>query len=148
MTVAGLTDTTGAAGAINQKVIQYYTQLNGARNQDLTLDCTMFGPLTDYMAHRKQLRGSIISNSNIYQHNWFHCDDWSDFGPKYDQNNKGELIAGIPMTVSPLTWSFNGTQMRSGTNVINGLVNNNFNHYSWFVFVKKLSMSPGTVTMQ
>ena len=47
MTVAGLTDTTGAAGAINQKVIQYYTQLNGARNQDLTLDCTMFGPLTE-----------------------------------------------------------------------------------------------------
>jgi len=147
-TVAGLTDGTGAAGAINQKVIQYYTQLNGARIQDLTLDCTPFGPFTDYMSHRKQLRGSIISNSNVFQYNWFHCDDWSEFGPKYDQDNKGELVAGIPLTVSQLTWSFNGSQMRSGVNLINGLVNNNFNHYSWFVFVKRLSMSPGTITVQ
>ena len=34
-TVAGVTDS-----AANQKILQYYTQLNGKRQQDLTLDCT------------------------------------------------------------------------------------------------------------
>ncbi len=135
---AVVTDAPG--NPINQKVVQYYTQLNGQRIQSLTLDCFFTGPFTDYMSHRKQLRGSILSNINVYQYNWFHCDDWSDFGPKYDQDNKGELIAGIPMSVAPLTWSFVGVQMR--------LLNNTFNHYTWFVFVKKLTMSPGTVIVQ
>lgn len=60
------------------------------------------------MSHKRQLRGSILSNSNIYQYNWVHCDDFSDFGARYDQDNKGELISGIPITVAPLTWSFVG----------------------------------------
>jgi len=128
-----------AAGApVNQKIAQYYTQLNGKRNQDITLDCTSSGPFFDYMQHRRQLRGSILSNLNVYQYNWFHCDDWCDFGPQYDQDNKGELISGIPMSVSPLTWSFVGVQMR----------NNAFQHYTWFVFVKKLTMAQGTVLVQ
>ncbi len=126
--------------ALNQKIQQYYTQLNGQREQDITIDCTEAGPFTDYMTHRKQLRGSIISNLNVYQYNWFHCSDYTDFGAKYDQNNGGELVAGIPMSVSPLTWSFVGTVMRPALN--------NFNHYSWFVFIKRLHLSLGTVTVQ
>ena len=35
------------SSAVNQKVLQYYTQLNGKREQDLTLDCTSTGPFTD-----------------------------------------------------------------------------------------------------
>ena len=55
------------------------------------------------MSHRRQFRGSIIRNANIYQYNWFHCDDFSNFEARYDQDNRGELISGIPMSVSPLT---------------------------------------------
>ena len=126
----------------NQKVIQYYTQLNGKRNQDITIDCTSWSgnPFLDYMSQKRQLRGSILSNSDIYQYNWFHCDDWSDFGPRYDQDNKGELISGIPMSVSPLTWSFVGVIMRQSQNA--------FQHYTWFVFVKKLTMTPSTVLVE
>lgn len=142
-TIAGVSDTS-AAGATNQKTLIYYTQLNGKRSQDINIDCTNYTttstPLLDYMSHKRQLRGSILSNSNIYQYNWFHCDDWCDFGPRYDQDNKGELISGIPMSVAPLTWSFIGVTMRPSQNA--------FQHYSWFVFVKKLSMSPGTVIVQ
>lgn len=123
--------------AQNQKVLQYYTQLNGKRSQDITIDCTSSGPFLDYMQHKRQIRGSILSNLNVYQYNWFHCDDWTGFGPRYDQDNKGELISGIPMSVSPLTWSFIGLVLRGG--------NNTFQHYTWFVFIKKLMMSPGTV---
>ena len=38
-TVAGVTDS-----AANQKILQYYTQLNGKRQQGLALDCTQRGP--------------------------------------------------------------------------------------------------------
>ena len=37
-TVAGVTDT--AAAPVNQKILQYYTQLNGKHEQDITIDCT------------------------------------------------------------------------------------------------------------
>jgi len=140
-TIAGSSDET-AAGATRQKVLSYYTQLNGKRSQDINIDCTSYSgtPLLDYMSHKRQLRGSILANSNIYQYNWFHCDDFSDFGPRYDQDNKGELISGIPMSVAPLTWSFVGVNMRPA--------DNSFQHYTWFVFVKKLTMSPGVVLVQ
>jgi len=138
MTIAGTTDT--PAAIVNQKIQQYYTQLNGKRNQDITIDCTYSGPFLDYMSHRRQIRGSILNNLNTYHYNWFHCDDWTDFGPRYDQDNRGELISGIPMSVAPLTWSFIGVQIRQA--------NNNFQHYTWFVFVKKLTMAPGQVLVQ
>ncbi len=135
------------ASTINQKVQQYYTQLNGKRNQDITIDCTSTAanPFLDYMSHRRQLRGSVLSNLNVYQYNWFHCDDWTDFGPRYDQDNKGELISGIPMSVAPLTWSFVGVRMRPNVAASD---NDRFQHYTWFVFVKKLTMSLGIVTVQ
>ncbi len=128
--------------ALNQKCQQYYTQLNGKRNQDLTLDCTdaTSTPYSDYMSHRRQLRGSILMNHDIYQYNWFHCDDWTGFNSRQDQDNTGELISGIPMSVAPLTWSFVGTVMRP--------LLNTFQHYSWFVFIKKLTMAPGQVMVE
>ncbi len=133
----------------NQKVLTYYTQLNGQRIQNITIDCTANGPFLDYMSHRRQIRGSILQNLNVYQYNWFHCDDWCDFGPKYDQDNKGELMAGIPLTVAPLTWSFVGVTLRPIVGVTNVYaLSNSFQHYTWFVFLKKLSMSPGTVTVE
>ena len=41
------------------------------------------------------------------------------------------------MSVAPLTWSFVGVSFRSTQNA--------FQHYTWFVFVKKLTMAPGVV---
>jgi hypothetical protein len=67
-------------GRPNQKTLEYYTQLNGSRIQNINLDCTSTGPFLDYMHHRRMLRGSIVSNLNVYQYNWFHCDDFSDLG--------------------------------------------------------------------
>jgi len=66
-TIAGVPDTS-ATGVVNQKVASYYTQLNGKRSQDINIDCTSYSgsPLLDYMSHKRMLRGSIMSNSNIY----------------------------------------------------------------------------------
>ncbi len=138
LVVAGTTDSDTVH--LNQKILTYYTQINGKREQDLTLDCTVTGPFTDYMQHKRQIRGSILKNVNVFQYNWFHCSDYCDFGADYDHHNTGELISGIPMTTAPLTWSFIGATMRP--------LLNNFQHYTWFVFVKKLTMSPGVVLVQ
>ena len=93
----------GVSAVNNQKVLQYYTQLNGKRNQDITIDCTAAtGTFLDYMSHKRQISRSVLSGLNVYQYNLFHCDDFTDFGAKYDQDNGGELLAGIPMTVGTI----------------------------------------------
>lgn len=127
-------------GPIAQKVIQYYTQLNGARLQDLTLNCASANGAgyTDYLQNRRHLRKSVLQNLNIYQYNWFHCDDFCDFGPTYDQHNSGELISGVPLGALPLTWTFLGQQM----------TNANYQHYTYAVFSKKLSIGPGMITVE
>jgi len=123
-----------------QKTQVYYTQLNGKRTQDININCspTANPPLLDYMSHRRQIHGSVLQNANIYQYNWFHCDDFCDFDIDYTNHADSELIAGIPMTVAPLTWSFVGVTM----------VNLVYYHYTWCVFVKKLTMTPSTITVQ
>ena len=52
-----------------------------------------------------------------------------------ETDNKGELISGIPMSIAPLTWGFIDLTMR----------NIALQHYTWAVFVKKLTMTAGTV---
>lgn len=140
---------TGAAFLANivQKVTQYYTQLNGRRLQDITILCTAgytpatntyVGPgLYDYLLHKKQLRGSVMMNANIYQFNWFHCDDFAEWGSYYDQGNQAELLSGLPMGPLPLTWTFVGSMTASYP----------FNHYTWAVFTKLLTMSPQLITV-
>jgi len=133
----------GGGAQVNQKVQAYYTALNGNRIQDITINCTSSSgtPFLDYMSHRRMLRGSVIQNANIYQYNWFHCDDWTGFGSDYDQNNNGQLVSGVPLGTAPLTWSFVGITMNATA------TQNFFYHYTWFIFIKKLTMSPGTVTV-
>jgi hypothetical protein len=130
-----------ATGPLTQKVNQFYTQINGKRNQNITMDCTSAGGVfTDYMQMKRQLKGSVLNSLSAYQYNWHFCDDFSEFGADYDQNNNGELISGIPMGPLPLTWTFVGVSMAA--------VNNNFQHYDWAVFTKKLTMTPQLVTVQ
>ncbi len=121
-----------AVTAALQKVQSYYTMINSKRQQDLTLDCTAAGPYLDYLQNRKYLEGSILSNLNVYQYNWHHTDDFCQFGSNYDQQNTGELVSGIPLNLSPITWAFNGQIMRS----------NAFQHYTWAIFSKKMVIEP------
>ena len=91
-TIAGVSDT-AITGVVNQKVALYYTRSNGKHSQDINIDCTSYSgtPLLDYMSHKRQIRGSILANVNVFQYSWFHCDDFCDFGSAYDQENKDHL---------------------------------------------------------
>ncbi len=137
-TIAGVTDP-----VINQKTYQYWTAINGQRQEDLTIDCTFDGGYLDYMMHRRNFKSSILSNRDVFQYNWYHCSDYANFSlnKKIDQVNDGTLISGLPLT-SSLTWSFVGYKMRNGVN------NSNFNHYTFAVFVKRLIISPGIVMVE
>jgi hypothetical protein len=135
-------DCTNVPNAVTpQKVLQYWTQINGQRLQDLSLTCTgNSGDLyTDYMQQKNAIRGSVLESYNVFAYTWAHVDDFCNFGPKYDQNNsRCDLIAGKPLDALPVTWTFVGNQMVSGT----------YQHYTWMIFTKKLTMSPQGITVQ
>lgn len=121
-----------------QKTERYWTQLNGTRIQNLTLDCTVIDsatPRLDYMQQKKSLKSSVLQNANVFQYNWSHCDDWTGFSPEYVQDDQSELISGVAMSGVPITWTFVGNQM----------VNYTYYHYTYAVFTKRLSISNGQV---
>jgi hypothetical protein len=60
---------------IGAKVLNYVTSLDSNQLQINKLDCqTMFD---DYAYHKSMLRGTVLQTRNMYQYNWFHCDDFS-----------------------------------------------------------------------
>jgi hypothetical protein len=124
-----------------QKVLEYWTTLNGSKQQDITLNCTYDGGFLDYLQHKRQMRGSVLSTLNVFQYNWYHCDDYTSFGAEYDQKNEGTLYGGIPMSIASLTWGFVGQKMRDTDN-------NAFQHYTWAVFLKTLTVKAGVVLVE
>lgn len=114
----------------NQKVMQYYTNLNNRRNQNITVDCTTGGFYTDYLNQKNLLKGSVIADRDQMQYNWCHIDDWSGFTPEYIQEGNNEQISGVPLGNVPITWTFVGTSMTSAA----------YTHYSYGIFTKRLTI--------
>ncbi len=122
----------------NQKVQQFYTMLNSKREQDLTLDCTYAGNIfSDYLYMKKKLKKSMVENLNVYQYNWVWCSDYSEVDSYEKEHESNSLISGIPLTNSPLTWTFNGLVMTNAT----------YQHYTWAVFYKKIALNGNGVRM-
>ncbi len=65
-------DNKNVAGA---KCTSFYTMLNNNRLQEFNVDVKQY---QDYMLMEERLKGSAIQNSNIYQYNWFWCDDFTE----------------------------------------------------------------------
>ncbi len=133
------------AGSVNrQKVGTFYTQFNGKRLQDITVDCTVATlPIpTDYMSMSNKLRGSVLQNLSEYQYNWFWEDDFSQFSGETDQEkNPMKLISGVALDGRPVIWSIVMTMNPTATNT-------NYIHYNYGVYTRKLHMSPQVVSAQ
>ena len=127
----------GTLLSLNQKVNTYYTSLNNRRNQMITLDCTRNGFHTDYMQQKNGLKGSVVEDRDMFQYNWFHLDDWSSFSTNYIQDGEDYLMSGVAMGPTPITWTFNGLTM-NGT----PLVGTGYNHYTYGIFTKRLTITP------
>lgn len=125
----------------NMKVLQYRTALQGKPLQDIILDSTgtnVPGVYTDYLQNRNQFVGSILQNQNIYSYNWFHCDDFANLGPNYEQSGQSNLLSGVAMANTPLVWTFNGIVLTSA----------NYFHYTYAQFIREMTLSPTLTTIQ
>ncbi len=119
------------------KISSYRTTLDSARIQSDDLKCGDTD-VSDYMYHRRLLRGSAIQGRGVYRYNWFHCDDWSEL------NVMSEKKLGVPAenTVSGLdtgsgrTWTFEGTSAIG-----------NLQHYTWIIGYKRLIIAPGEIRL-
>jgi hypothetical protein len=60
------------------KISSYQTQLDSIVQQQYMVDCSSANGLyEDWNLHRKYCKGSTIQSRDMYQHNWFHLEDYS-----------------------------------------------------------------------
>lgn len=120
------------------KVKSYYTLLDNNRLQEFNLtSSTNAGE--DYMYHRKMLDGSVILNHNMYMYNWFHCDDFSETSAPIESEvaRDRNLVLGIPIRNQEHKWDFYGTMGNT----------DNYNHYTFAVAQKMLTIAPSQVVV-
>jgi len=124
-----------ADNSANQKVLAFYSQLNGSRETDLTLltNNTQGGQpgYLDYMIMKRRLKGSCLESLNSFQYNWVYARDYCDWGAEGNFEGRDELISGIPLGTAPLVWTFYGQSM----------VARNYQHYQWYIFYRKLKLN-------
>jgi hypothetical protein len=133
---------TDNAGVISAgKVQTFVTAINQKDLQQLVMDCTATtGLYTDYVTIKNQLKGSVIQSRPQYQQQWFWCDDFSNIGPKNEQEDNDSIISGLPMTATAATWTFKGKTM-------NAVGNPTYQHYSYGIFMRRLVMNNSTIAI-
>lgn len=122
-----------------EKVRSYQTFINDISRQDFFVRCT--NPYyEDYAVNKYLMKGSSLLNREVYQYNWFHCDDFtggiksnfSDNCSDCDQKNyklDGEnYLVGLPIGKG-LVWRIEAT--------INSAFSD-LNNYVWVVTQKEL----------
>jgi len=63
---------------ITAMVLRYRTFINSEPRQDFEIRCeTKYGD--DYMYSKRLLRGPALLNSRVYEYNWFHCDEFTEY---------------------------------------------------------------------
>lgn len=88
----------------DDKVKEYYTILNNNREQPFNIDTSNYD---DYMIHAQKLKGSCLSDQNIFQYNGMHISDFCNSAKplwlqeKEDQN----VIQGLSLD-QDITWSY------------------------------------------
>lgn len=120
------------------KTVSYYTTIDGNRLTSFDISC-LSTDLTDYMINRRLLRGSAIQSSNVYQYNWFHCDDFTELPGPVDRQNPmpaENLVAGLSLEVDK-KWEFMPTMANAGIN---------YNHYTYFIVQRTLNINPTNTT--
>jgi hypothetical protein len=104
------------------KVASYYTMLDSVRLQEYTPVCA--SPYDDYALMKPMVKETAIASRNIFQYNWFHCDDFSGLtvaDEKHLSVSKDNLLSGLPLSVER-TWVFAATTANSA-----------FNHYTFII---------------
>jgi len=119
------------------KIISYQTTLGDKDRQKDVVDCK--NHYDDYMVNKRFIQSSAMLNRNVYQYNWFHCDDFTEL-PNPGDNPlpvpAENCEAGVPITKeTPLIWR---TAMKTANSALS--------HYYWIVGQKLLTITPSQVT--
>jgi len=129
---------------INGQIIsKYQTYMDSKMLQNSPLDCTR---QEDYFFHKSMIRGSCLLNSNVYQYNWFHCDDFARLPPPCDKSTtvpNDNLKAGIPLTGDEILTNGGKITWRSEMTCDPSFI---LNHYMWAVCQRVLSCNGLQVT--
>ncbi len=121
---------TAAAANLSRKTASYYTMLNNERLQEFDL---VTRRLDDWNILKDSLKGSVIQNHNIYHYNWFHRDVFD--GEYSMENDMSNLAAGLDLNTEQ-KWD-----------IFLQVVNANYNHYTFAVVEKLLTVTPNGITI-
>jgi len=123
------------------KTSSYQTYLDSNPLQVALIDCN---EKQDYYLHKNILRKSVLTNANIYQYNWFHCDDFTG-GLKNDEFvdvPQENVVCGLPLVGHKYLWSIACN---------NPNVNNlpaTYVHYTYIITQRELTMSNGLLIVR
>jgi hypothetical protein len=111
-------------------VVSYYTAVDNARRMEADIVTTNND---DYHLVKSALPNTIATATlGVYRYNWFHIDKFSG-----DEDNSGEVVdSGLPLDTEH-KWDFVGT-----------LAANAFNHYTFVIVTRALSVSPQGIMIQ
>jgi len=126
-----------------QLISKYQSFLDSDMLQNSPLDCTR---QEDYLYHKSMIRGSCLLNSNVYQYNWFHCDDFARLPPPCDKSStvpNDNLKAGIPLSGDEILTNGGKITWRSEMTCVDVF---SYNHYMWAVCQRVLSCKGLQVT--
>lgn len=129
--INNLGNAASALSGDSAKVYQYYTLLNNGRLQQFNVDTTQ---LDDWKLHKEYLIGSVIQMPDIYEYNWFHCDNFTGI-PAIESKKLQNNEAGLDLSIDQL-WEFFGSNM--GSSVTPG---GTFNHNTFAILQKVLTIT-------
>src|SRR6185437_5016346 len=125
----------------------YNTMLDSVQRQQWIQSCGgtggTVGVYDDWKAHQRLCKDTAIQSRDIYQYNWFHCDDFSDLSESRVQElkvPKENLVSGIPIQGAHGTervWTIS-----SGSGLSNA---EQWNYYSFIVTYKTMTITPSAI---
>lgn len=113
------------------KASSYYSLLNNNRIQQFDLSTT---DLQDYNYLQDYLKDSVLQTPNIYQYNWFHCDNWTNL-PAVESDKLDNYDTGVDLEIER-KWDIYLTT-----------ANAVFNHNTFAIVQRMLSISPSGIVL-
>jgi len=116
--------------SIFPKTQVFHTSLNDQKLQDYNLVVANYD---DYVLLKDQLKNTVIQSSDMFYYNWVWIDNFSGFESCYGCDN---LSSGLDLSINQ-KWDFYGVNM----------TNTNYNHYTFAVTEKMLTVSSAGITV-
>lgn len=142
---------TGDGAVARSKVLSFYTMLDNNRLQEFDLNTVTFD---DYKINKNMFRGTAIQGMDQYYFNWVWIENWSGTEELHNHEDTNKLT-GLDLS-RERKWDFYATAMQQQLAVADNnasvfsAINTNggsYNHYTFAVTQKNLSVSPQGITV-